>query len=81
MESKILEEIQKHYKQEVIDFNWEPVQKQPEDMEFLSHHRLHCFPTRYLSDGSWSFYVALSDCRGHPVLWGNFLCQWDHWGV
>ena len=29
MEPKILEEIQKHYKQEVIDFNWEPVRKQP----------------------------------------------------
>ena len=29
MEAKILEEIQKHYKQEVIDFNWEPVRKQP----------------------------------------------------
>jgi hypothetical protein len=29
MEAKILGEMQKHYKQEVIDFNWEPVQKNP----------------------------------------------------
>ena len=29
MEPKILEEIQKHYKQEVIDFDWEPIRKQP----------------------------------------------------
>jgi type IV secretory pathway TrbL component len=29
MESKILEEIHKHYKQEVIEFDWEPVRKQP----------------------------------------------------
>jgi len=29
MEPKILEEIRKDYKQEVIDFNWEPVWKQP----------------------------------------------------
>jgi hypothetical protein len=29
MEVKILEEVQKHYKQEVIDFNWEPVRNNP----------------------------------------------------
>lgn len=29
MESKILEEVQKHYQQEVIDFNWEPVRQNP----------------------------------------------------
>jgi hypothetical protein len=29
MEAKILDEIQKHYKQNVIDFNWEPIRKQP----------------------------------------------------
>ena len=29
MEAKILEEIQKHYKQNVIDFDWEPVRKNP----------------------------------------------------
>ncbi len=26
---KIFEEIQKHYKQEVIEFDWDPVRKQP----------------------------------------------------
>jgi len=29
MEAKILEEVRKHYQQEVIDFNWEPVRKNP----------------------------------------------------
>jgi hypothetical protein len=29
MEPKILDEIRKHYKQEVIDFDWEPVRKRP----------------------------------------------------
>jgi hypothetical protein len=29
MEPKILEEIGKHYKQEVIEFDWEPVRRQP----------------------------------------------------
>ena len=29
MEPKILEEIRKHYKHEVIEFDWEPVHKQP----------------------------------------------------
>jgi hypothetical protein len=29
MELKILEEVQTHYQQEVIDFNWEPVRKNP----------------------------------------------------
>lgn len=29
MEPKILEEIRKHFKQEVIQFDWEPVRKQP----------------------------------------------------
>jgi len=30
MEPKILEEIHVHYKQDVIEFNWEPIRKQPE---------------------------------------------------
>ena len=29
MEPKILEEIREHYKQEIIDFDWEPIRKQP----------------------------------------------------
>lgn len=29
MEPRILEEIRKHSKQEVIDFNWEPIRRQP----------------------------------------------------
>jgi len=29
MELKILDEVRKHYKQEIIDFDWEPVRKQP----------------------------------------------------
>ncbi len=29
MEPKILEEIRKHLRHEVIDFDWEPVRKQP----------------------------------------------------
>ncbi len=27
MEAKILEEVQKHYQQEVVDFRWEPVRE------------------------------------------------------
>ncbi len=29
MEPKILEDIRKHFKHEVIEFDWEPVRKQP----------------------------------------------------
>lgn len=29
MDPKILEEIRKHYKQEVIEFDWEPIRRQP----------------------------------------------------
>jgi uncharacterized membrane protein len=29
MEPRILEEIRKHSKQEVIDFDWEPIRRQP----------------------------------------------------
>jgi len=29
MEPKILEEIRKHFKHEVIEFDWEPVRRQP----------------------------------------------------
>jgi hypothetical protein len=29
MEPKVLEEIRKHFKQEVIEFDWEPVRRQP----------------------------------------------------
>jgi uncharacterized membrane protein len=29
MEPKILEDIKKHFKHEVIEFDWEPIRKQP----------------------------------------------------
>jgi len=29
MEPKVLEEIRKHFKHDVIDFDWEPIRKQP----------------------------------------------------
>ena len=29
MEPKILEEIQEHYKQELIEYDWEPIRRQP----------------------------------------------------
>jgi hypothetical protein len=29
VEPKILEETREHYKQEIIDFDWEPIRKQP----------------------------------------------------
>jgi hypothetical protein len=29
VEPKILEEIQEHYKQELIEFDWEPIRRQP----------------------------------------------------
>ena len=29
MEPKVLEEIRKHFKHEVIEFDWEPVRRQP----------------------------------------------------
>ncbi|MGA2517107.1 MAG: hypothetical protein ABSG44_11225 [Thermodesulfobacteriota bacterium] len=29
MEPKVFEEIRKHYKHEVIEFDWEPIQNQP----------------------------------------------------
>jgi len=35
MGPKILEETQEQYKQEVIDFNWDPVQKKQKDTEFF----------------------------------------------
>lgn len=35
MEPKILEEVQKHFKCGVIDFDWEPVRKQPKRFAIL----------------------------------------------
>jgi hypothetical protein len=35
MDPKILEEIRKHFKSEVIDFNWEPIQNQPKRFGIL----------------------------------------------
>ena len=29
MDTKILEEIRKHFKNDVIDFDWEPIRKNP----------------------------------------------------
>jgi len=36
MEAKILEEVQKHYSQEVVDSNWEPVRTNPKRYGVLS---------------------------------------------
>jgi len=35
MESKVFEEIGKHYKHEVIEFDWEPVRRQPKKYGIL----------------------------------------------
>lgn len=35
MEPKILEDIRKHFKHEVIEFDWEPVRKQPKRFGIL----------------------------------------------
>ena len=35
MEPKVLEEIRKYFKQEVIEFNWEPIRKQPKRFAIL----------------------------------------------
>jgi hypothetical protein len=35
MEPKILEEIRKHYKNEVIEFDWEPIRKKPKRFGIL----------------------------------------------
>ena len=35
MEAKILEEIQKHYKQDVIDVDWESIRKKPKRFAIL----------------------------------------------
>jgi hypothetical protein len=35
MEPKILNEIRTHYKQDIIDFDWEPVRKQPKKYGIL----------------------------------------------
>lgn len=35
MEPKVLEEIGKHFRQEAIEFNWEPIRKQPKRFAIL----------------------------------------------
>jgi hypothetical protein len=63
MERKILEEVQKHYQQEVIDFNWKPVQENPRRYGVLYPiigYLISLFSIRFISLGvfMWLFLIG-----------------------
>jgi hypothetical protein len=74
MELKILEEVQKQYKQEVIDFNWEPVRKNPKRYGVLYPvigYFVSLMATRFISLGvfMWLFLIG-----GSLLFFGGIYC-------
>jgi len=79
MEPKVLEEIGKHYKHEVIEFDWEPVRGQPKRYGIfypIIGYMVSLLAIIFIGLGIfiWLFLVA-----GGLLFWRNLLCQWDHW--
>jgi uncharacterized membrane protein len=74
MEPKILEEIQKHYKQEVIDFDWEPIRKEPKRYGVLYPiigYFVSLLAIRFMSLGifMWLFLIG-----GSILFFGGIFC-------
>jgi uncharacterized membrane protein len=74
MEGKILEEMQKHYKQDVIDFNWEPVRKNPKRYRVLYPiigYFVSMIAIRFISLGvfMWLFLIG-----GSILFFGGIYC-------
>jgi hypothetical protein len=74
MEPKILEEVQKQYKQEVIDFNWEPVRKNPKKYGVLYPiigYFVSLIAIRFISLGvfMWLFLIG-----GSILFFGGIYC-------
>lgn len=74
MEVKILEEVQKHYKQDVIDFDWEPVRKNPKKYGVLYPiigYLLSLIAIRFISLGvfMWLFLIG-----GAILFFGGIYC-------
>jgi hypothetical protein len=74
MEPKILEEIGKHYKQEVIQFDWEPVRRQPKRYGILYPiigYMVSLLATIFIGLGvlMWLFLVA-----GGLLFFGGIYC-------
>jgi len=74
MEPKILEEVQKHYQQEVIDFNWGPVKKNPKRYGVLYPiigYFISLISIRFISVGvfMWLFLIG-----GAILFFGGIYC-------
>ena len=74
MEAKILEEIQKHYKQEVFDFDWKPIRKKPKRYDVLYPiigYFISLIAIRFMSLGifMWLFLIG-----GSILFFGGILC-------
>ena len=74
MELKILEEVQKHYKQDAIDFNWEPVRKNPKKYGVLYPiigYFVSLIAIRFISPGvfMWLFLIG-----GSILFFGGIYC-------
>jgi hypothetical protein len=74
MEPRVLEEITKHYKQEVIEFDWEPVRKQPKRYGILYPiigYITSLLAVVFLELGAfmWLFLIA-----GFIFFFGGILC-------
>jgi hypothetical protein len=80
MEPKILEEIQKDFKRGIIDFDWEPVRKQPKrygisypiigyviSLVAISLMRLGVFMWLFLIAGFILFFVGIFCANG--IIW------------
>ncbi len=75
MEPKILEEVQKHYQQEAIDFNWEPVRKNPKKYGVLYPligYFVSLITIRFISVG---IYMWLFLIGGAILFFGGIYCM------
>ncbi|HUL37804.1 MAG TPA: hypothetical protein VLW47_08960 [Thermodesulfobacteriota bacterium] len=74
MEQKILEEVEKHYKQEVIDFNWEPVRENPKRYGVLYPiigYLISLFAIRFMSFGIFMWLILIG---GSILFFGGIYC-------
>ena len=74
MEPKIMEEIRKHFRHEVIEFDWEPIRKQPKRYGILYPtlgYIISLLPISLMGLGvfMWLFLIA-----GGILFFGGIFC-------
>jgi hypothetical protein len=74
MEPKILEEIRKDFKHEVIEFNWEPIRKQPKRYGILYPIIGYIISLLAVSLMELGVFMWLFLIGGLILFWGGIFC-------